>query len=224
MKRAFILIALCVMTQISHAQSSRDFIRQNIRKHNECKSVAITQHNGDAMLYGQNGWAAEGCPKNFTDALHKLNEAQEDIQDIHLTEEGRWLILYNSNGMYWDNIYYDLKQKMVEYNDDGEKITTITFNDDYDWIIITTKHISASSEQLLTWLGDGCDKYGLLWTACLTDDAVVAVYEEGFQFIGNIPETLKEALKECESDVYNIKIAGSAWFFRCTDGYWRYHM
>lgn len=206
------------------AQNSREFIKQNIHEENECKSVAITKYNGDAMVFGRNGWAAEGCPNALTEALHELNYMNEEIQDICLTEEGRWLVLYGNNGLQWNNIYDGLKKKILEYNENEEHITTVTFNDTHDWIIVTTTHISASSNELLEWLGEGCDKYGQLWTACITNDAAVAVYENGFRCYGNVPEDLKDVLTTCQNDIYMVKIAGAAWFIRCTNGYWRYHM
>lgn len=224
MRRFFILLASIAMVLNMQAQSSRDFIKQAIRKKNDCKTVAITKHNGDAMIYGNNGWGAKDCPSKFVKSLKELNDNDVEIKDIHLTEEGKWLILYGNNGMHWDGIYDDLLDRMIKYNTNGEEITTVTFNDNHDWILVTTQNISASSSELLNWLGEGCEKYGQLWTACLTDDAVVAVYQEGYKFSGQVPEDLKRALKECTSMVYNVKIAGNAWFFKCTDGHWRFCM
>ena len=224
MRRFFVLLASIAMVLNMQAQSSRDFIKQAIRKKNDCKTVAITKHNGDAMIYGNNGWGAKDCPSKFVKSLKELNDSDVEIKDIHLTEEGKWLILYGNNGMHWDGIYDDLLDRMIKYNTNGEEITTVTFNDNHDWILITTQNISASSSELLNWLGEGCEEYGQLWTACLTDDAVVAVYQEGYKFSGQVPEDLKRALKECTSRVYNVKSAGNAWFFKCTDGHWRFCM
>ena len=223
MRNSLLLLAMLVSITLN-AQTSRDYIRQEIKKHDQCKSVAITEYNGDAMIYGRNGWAAQGCPTSFTNALDELNSQREEIQDINLSENGRWLILYGNNGMRWNNLYYDLEKQLRHYNSEGEKITTVTFNDDGEWIVITTEHIVASSQSLTDWLAEGCDKYGALWTACMTNDAAVAVYESGYRFIGAVPQSLKDALTSCTSDVYMVKIAGSAWFFTCRDGYWRYNM
>lgn len=64
----------------------------------------------------------------------------------------------------------------------------------------------------------------MLWAACITDDAVVAVYEEGFRVFGEIPQSLRTALKETSLDVYRLKIAGTAWFFADKNGKYRYNM
>jgi hypothetical protein len=224
MNRFFLLIASVAMATTMFAQSSRECIKQVIREKDECKSVAITQYNGDAMIYGHNGWAAQACPNDFTEALYELNTQKVEIQDIHITELGRWAILCNQHDVIYDLSYDNLKHKIATCQEDNEQITTITFNDAGDWILITTKQISASSDELMGWITDGCDKYGQVWTACITDDAAIVVYESGFKYYGNIPENLKEALRACESDVYTIKLSGQSWFFRCTDGSGRYHM
>ena len=224
MKRTILFFASLAVVLLTQAQTSREFIKQNISDNNECESVAITQNNGNAMIYGRNGWATQGCPFNFTDALRVLNEENHQIQDIHLTEQGRWIILFENNGMEWNNIYDALLLNMQQYNHQAEHITTGTCNDQGDWILVTTNRITASSDELLEWLGEGMDIYGALWTACITDDAAVAVFEHGFRFYGNVPADLIEALRACSHDVYTIKIAGNDWFFRCTDGYWKYSM
>jgi hypothetical protein len=64
----------------------------------------------------------------------------------------------------------------------------------------------------------------MLWTACLTDDAAVAVFENGYSFMGNVPESLKNALRETSKDVYRLKIAGNSWFFADSDGNYEYNM
>lgn len=219
----FLSLVLCV-TISANAQSSREYIKQNIKEKNECKSVAITKTNGDAMIYGRNGYAAKSCPASFVNSLSELNDENVEIQDINLSESGRWFILYGRNGMRWESLYYSLEQKIEYYNEEGENITTVTFNDLGEWIVITTEHISASSQELQDWLVEGCDDYGQLWTACITDDACVAVYESGYRFLGDVPQDLKKALVDCDSDVYMVKIAGTAWFFSSKDGYWQYSM
>ena len=217
----FLAAAFVLHPVLLPAQQSRAYVRDQISRYGECKNVAITKHNGDLMLYGKNGWAATGCPKGLTDALHELNEAEETINDVQLTEEGDWLVLYGDNGLRWNDIPYSLEQKLRQFNSNKEKITSVTFNDDGDWIVITTEHIAASDYSIQNWLKEGNEEYGQVWAVCLTDDACVAVYENGFTFRGNVPSDLKQELRETSIDVYRLKIAGTAWFF--SDGKSRYN-
>lgn len=208
----------------SFAQNNRSYIRDAIKGWGECRNVAITRTNGDLALYGKNGCARSGVPSDLNDAINELNSNGNYIDDIQLTERGKWLILIDDNGFQWNNIPYSLEQKIREYNNDGEQVTSVTFNDDGDWIIISTEHISASSTALQNWLADGLEDYGQLWAACITEDALVAVFENGYRFLGNVPEDLKTALKSTNLDVYRLKIAGTAWFFADKNGKYRYNM
>ena len=203
---------------------SREFIREQIRKHGECRNVAITKTNGDLMLYGRNGWASTGCPESLTDALDTYTDNGDYIDDVQLTESGRWLILVGDNGFQWNHIPYSLEQTIREYNDRGEVVLSVTFNDNNQWVVIGKEHFSASNDSIRSWLKAGNEKYGMLWAVCITDDAAVAVFEDGYYFKGNVPESLKEALQETNLNVFRLKIAGSSWFFADIEGSYQYKM
>lgn len=220
----FLLIGIFFPATSIHAQNSRAYIRNCIKEWGECRNVAITKTNGDVALYGRNGCARSNVPKGLDEALTELNRDSEYIDDVQLTENGRWLILYGDNGIRWNYIPYDLEQQLREYNSNGEVITSVTFNDDGDWILVSTEHFSASDPNLLEWVSDGMDRYNGVQTVCITDDGLVVVYEGGYKFLGNVPADLKKALQETNLDVYRLKIAGTSWFFADRNGNYRYNM
>ena len=65
---------------------------------------------------------------------------------------------------------------------------------------------------IVGWLKDGLEEYGQIWSACVTDSAIVAVFENGYKFLGDVPSDLKSKLDSVDFDVYRMKIAGTAWF------------
>lgn len=222
--KGLISIMLLMFCLPMEAQNGREYIRNAIKRWGECRNVAITRSNGDVALYGLNGCARSNVPTGLNDAITELNNDKEFINDIQLTENGRWLILYGDNGIRWSDIPYSLERKLREYNNNREVITSVTFNDDGDWIVISTEHISASDTDIQDWLAAGLKDYGTLWAACITDDCLVAVFENGYKFLGNVPDDLISALKSTNINVYRLKIAGSAWFFADRDGKYRYNM
>lgn len=203
---------------------NRNYIKERIREYGECRNVAITKRNGDLMLYGENGWAASGCPKGLTEALRKLHDNGEYINDVQLTENGCWLILYGDNGIEWNDIPYSLEKKLREWNNNLEVITSVSFNDDGDWIAVSENYISASSTEIQDFVAEGMDSYGGVWATCVTDDAIVVVYEEGYRTVGNIPSTLMSKLKSTSINVYRLKIAGEAWFLSDGKSQYDYNM
>ena len=83
-----ILLILTLMIPLVVFSQGREYIRFQIKAKGECRNVAITQTNGDLMMYGKNGWASTGCPKSLTDALDELNDENQYIDDVQLTEAG----------------------------------------------------------------------------------------------------------------------------------------
>lgn len=219
-----LLFCLALIPSWTMAQTSRSYIREQIREWGECKNVAITQYNGDLALYGRNGWAGQGLPKGFSRALNELNENNELIDDVVLTEEGSWIIQYGNNGFRYAGISSSLESKIEEYNERGDVIMAVTYCDSGRWILISDKYYVSSAQWIQDWLNEGSEKFGELWTACVTDDAMVAVYDRGYKFYGDVPDDLRQALLESELDVYRLKISGSAWFFADKQGNYRYNM
>ncbi len=225
MKRILTIIALSVcLIPLTIAQSSREYIKERIRYYNECKNVAITQTNGDLMLYGSNGWAGKGLPSGLSNALHELNNAHETIVDVQLTEYGEWIVLYGHNGFRWSSIPYGLEQTIRKWNSENERITSVSFNDVGDWIVISQNYIKCSDNDIQSWLGKLGDEYGLLYAVCLTDDALVACFQNGYGYLGNVPQSLRNALKSETRNVYYIKISGDSWFYADKYGSFKYFM
>lgn len=222
--RFFILVCMLLGSISGASAQGREYIRNCIERWDDCRNVAITKTNGDLALHGRNGYAVSECPTSLVNALKDLNNKNEYIDDVQLTENGNWLILYGDNGCRWQGIPYDLERTLRDYNNDNEVITSVTFNDDGDWVVITTKHFSTSNSGMTNWLKEGLEKHGKLWAVCVTDDAAVAVYENGYKFLGNVPDSLKDKLRTSSLDVYRLKIAGTSWFMADKKGNYSYKM
>lgn len=227
MKKRMLWLFVVLFTVLSPSTSfaqGREYIRNAIDRWGGCRNVAITKYNGDLALYGKNGFAVSDCPDDLVDAIDELNEDGEFIDDVQLTEAGRWLVLYGDNGIVWNNIPYSLENKLREYNNRREVITSVTFNDDGDWIVISTDYYSCSDATIQEFMAEGAREYGQIWAACITNDALVVVYEGGFRTIGNVPDSLRAALGKTTLDVFRLKIAGQAWFFADQEGRYQYSM
>ena len=219
-----LVVVSAVFVALAQSNCDRSYVRSQIEQRGECKNVAITETNGDLMLYGRNGYATTSCcPSGLQNALRELNQKNELIDDVVLTKNGKWLILYGNNGFRTSGCPDDLWDKINgDFSD--EVVNSVTFNDKGEWIIITENYFSSSSAKIQSWLKKGNEQYGQLWAACITNDAMVAVYANGYQYQGNVPEDLKEALSKSKLDVFRIKIAGSSWFYADEDGSYSYSM
>jgi hypothetical protein len=220
---SILLILSCLLSLNVYGQG-RSFIKKQMAEQNNCRNVAITKTNGNLMLYGRNGWAGSGLPARLSSALTELHDENSFIDDVQLTEKGRWLILNGNNGFQWEDIPSGLERQLKRYNNDNEVVNSVTFNDSGDWIIISEDYYNASSEALSEWLEEGNERHGELWAACITEDAIVAVFARGYKFYGNVPEGLKKALRKTELNVFRLKIAGTAWFIADRNGNYECYM
>ena len=226
MIRSLLLVMAFCLTAISaNAQRDRNYVKSQIKKWGTCKNVAITRTNGDVALYGKCGYAASNIPTGLSNKLKELNKASTLIDDVQLTESGKWCVLYGKNDATWTtNIPSTLADKINDFHNNNYVVRSISFNDYDDWVIVSDEYYATSSTELTNWLKNGSNSWGRLWAVCVTDDAAVAVYENGFCYRGNVPEDLKEALRSTSFDVFRLKISGTSWFFADTNGNYRYKM
>lgn len=226
MKRFFLcfIIGVFLFAHID-AQGSRQYVKNAISSWGTCRNVAITDTGGDIALNYSNQYAYSGIPSDLSSAIKTLHDKGELIDDIQLTEGGRWLILIGNNGIQWNDIPYSLETKLREFNNKREVITSVTFNDYGDWIVITTEHVAASTDKIYDWIKDGMYDYGQLWAAHITGDGLALCYAEGYKFMGNVPYKLKEALKKSNNNIYRIKFTPQgSYFFADVEGRYSYYM
>lgn len=100
------------------------------------------------------------------------------------------------------------------FKNNDQYINSIAFDDLGHWAVVgMSTHFEASDKDIQTWLEEGEVQYGALRTVHMTNDAMVAVYSNGYKFSGNVPQKLRAVLKDETADVYTVKFAGSAWFY-----------
>lgn len=224
-KLCIVAAAGLLLGTAAFAQGSRSVVKKQIDRWGSCRNVTLTLTGGDLALNGRNACVCPDVPVGLALELANLQDEDEFIDDVQLTEDEKWLILYGDNGLVWDGIPGDLERTLREYNADGEIVTSVAFNDVGEWIVISVDNICASSPELTEWIEEGIEMYGQLWTAHMTDDGVILCFENGWRLRGNVPDTLREKLKETTLDVYRVKfLSDGAFFIADKDGAYSYYM
>lgn len=223
--KGLLLVCALLMTAIVTNAQGREPLRRAIQRWGSCKNVAITRTNGDVALNGRNNYVVSAVPQELSNKLRELKRGGHLIDDVTLTENGNWVILWDTNDASWSSgLPQRLIDKINDYHRNGYVVRSITFNDAGQWVIVSDEYYSASSSELERWLQGGSENYGKLWTVAVSDNGAVAVYDRGFRYRGNVPEELKQALRETSYDVYRLKYAGTSWFFADNEGHFRYNM
>ena len=158
---------------------------------------------------------ASDVPSGLIDDLKKLDESGKTLQEIVLTEQGKWLIIYGTNGYSSHLLPTDLRNKLSRWNDEEEEIISATFNDNGDWIAVTKNEYAASQDYVYDMIDKGEDEFGTFLSAHLTNDGMVLCFKRGYKYRGNVPEQLKQKLRESKLDVIRVKfLSGGSYFFR----------
>lgn len=101
--------------------------------------------------------------------IDEIRDMKETIQDITLTERGEYVIVWGNNGVrFSNNIPTGMYEALKDMNSKKETITSAVFNDNGDWIVISEQHYNASSQEILNLIKEGANKYGHVYSACLT--------------------------------------------------------
>lgn len=220
----FVSLAMGVFAQ---APTDRNYIKQTIENWGTCRNVAITRTLGDIAIANTNDYVANYVPNKMLDKLKELNEGEHYIDDITLTEGGKWVILYDTNDAAWSaGIPEGLRQAILQFHENEYYVRSISFNDDGDWAIVAKEDVKCSTAALRKWAKDYMDSYGELWTITVGEDGnIFAVYSGGYAKKGeDIPEDLIEALGNTDKDYYRVKWAGGSWFFATEEGEYEYSM
>ncbi len=219
------LLSCFTLGAIAQAPEDRNKIKQAIQNWGSCRNVAITRTYGDVALSGNHNYYANYVPNKMLETLRELYDNGNYIDDVTLTESGKWVILYDINDVeYSDDIPVGLRDAILEFNENDYYVRSISFNDDGDWVIISKEEVNASSQDIVEWLEEYAEQYGDVWTVFVGEDAIFAVFQNGYANKGEIPDGLKNAIQQTELDYYRVKFSGESWFIADEEGNYQYYM
>ncbi len=226
MKKLLLSIGLMLIIQTLFAQETdRKSLRAKIKQSGGCTNAALTLSGGRVAFLKSSGWVASDVPSGLIDDLKELDGSGKTLQEIVLTDNGSWVIIYGRNGFSSHRIPTDLRDKLNKWNDEDEEIISVTFNDNGEWIAITKNKYSASEDDVYDMIDKGEDEYGAFLSAHLTNDGMVLCFKRGYKYRGNVPERLKQKLRESDLDVKRVKfLSDGSYFFSDAIGNCGYNM
>ena len=158
--------------------SYMSYIRENIDKHGECRTGAITKSGPGVVVWGTNGYATnEYCRSGLKDALKEINSNGHMINDIAISESGNYVVIYGNNGYSYNGIPDEMATWVKKYNTDSRNITSVAFTDGNRWAIVTDKSF-VSDSQTMAVLKEAQAKYGFINSVSLSGNSVVVCCKE----------------------------------------------
>ena len=161
-KRIFPVFFLTFFAAILTAQTnqeSKDFIARSVTRNNGAKTIAITKNHGMLAVYKKCNVAAADISNQLIDNLQGMNDRNKEIRDVHIAEDGRWVILGESI-IFSPDCAPELMEAVNDFLQAGEKILSISFNQDDDWCVLTEKKFKCSSTELSDFVLRAFELYG----------------------------------------------------------------
>ncbi|MCR4735904.1 MAG: hypothetical protein K5829_12970 [Treponema sp.] len=161
-KKTFTIFSLLTLPFLLYSetnQESKDFIAKTVSRNNGAKTIAITRDFGMLAVYRRCNVAAADVSNQLIDNLQKMNDNHEEIRDVHIDEDGRWVILGDSIILSPD-CSPDLIAAVNDFLQAKEKILSISFNRNDDWCVLTEEKFKCSSTEMTDFILRAFELYG----------------------------------------------------------------
>lgn len=210
-------------TLVTFAQDFTQF-KQAIDQYKSCRLATFTNSGCAMIVIGGNGFWMKGCPQAMNDQMNQIAAAGQTIVDVQVTEKQSWAVLYGANGYSTNGVPTSLNNKLKELNSGGQIFRSIAINDIGEWVVVTNTNIYFSDTDLQSAIVEDMGAYGNVVSVCLTDDAMLVVYDGGYGAYGEIPTTLSNSLGSLPFNPTDIAIAGTRWVAADNNGSYSYNM
>lgn len=173
-------------------------LTENIKKWEQCRTGAITSVGKGVVVYANNGYASTGIPNDLSEKIKYANDNSLRIHDVCMSSNGNyWCIAYGDGGWRsWATTSFN--EKMKACHSTNEKIVSISINNSGEWVIVTDKHLYASSTTFQNKLSEVSDLFGYIYSVALTEMGYVICADRGVYY-HNIPTKVLEKIKAMAS-------------------------
>ncbi|MBL0129624.1 MAG: serine protease [Flavobacteriales bacterium] len=200
----------------------RDFVRKAVDSWQNCYTMALTRTKG-IFAMSENAMAYKGISVAVDSVLLKLAGDKRHVDDVILSESGAAVILYDGIGCTTQRVDKELLDQLSEILSHKTPIWSVAFNDNGAWAIVTEEGIYSSSSEIQGFIVTQEPDYGKLLSVTMTNNAVIACYEGGFTYVGEVPKRLLDAITESDMYVRTIKLSeDGSYFFGDNFGHYRY--
>lgn len=170
-------------------KNDRSSARKSINGWGECKGGAVSNSYGIVALYGDNGYCTTSdVPESLKQTLNSINNQKKEIKDVTITQNGSWLVLYDTDRCIFSGIPISLKTKLNSL--ENENVWSVSFNDNGDWVVITDLKIHCSNATINTFLKETMHSKGNILSVTVSETGLIACCENGFSIYGAVPTSV----------------------------------
>lgn len=182
----------------------RNQLRKSINKWGECKNGSLSLEHGAVAIYGNNGYFYSASVDNrISSKLKSINSSRGTINDVNITENGNFIIVYNDCEWY-GVLPSGLKSALDGYSY-GTKFKSISFNESGTYAITTSNGFQSNSSVYQAFYDDNMEEFGELLSVNICGDGAVFCYSDKTRYCGRIPDKVATAIDRFSNTANFVK-------------------
>lgn len=183
----------------------RNQLRKAIKKWGECNNGALSLEHGAVALYGSNGYfCSAAVDDRISSKLKSINKSGGNINDINITENGNFIIVYNNGKEWYGALPSELKTALNNYSY-GTKFKSISFNESGTYAITTSDGFQSNNSIYQAFYDDNIDDFGELLSVNICGDGAVFCYSDKARYCGRIPDEVESAMQSFSGTANFVK-------------------
>lgn len=182
----------------------RNQLRKSINKWGECKNGSLSIEYGAVALYGRNGYFCSAAVDNrISSKLKSINKDGGTINDVVITENGNFIILYDDN--HWYGVLPTGLKSVLDDYPWNTKFRSISFNESGTYAITTSVGFKSNNAEYQSFYDVNLNEYGELYSVNICGDGAVFCYSDGARFCGHIPNEVVSGIRRFSSTPKYVK-------------------
>lgn len=186
------------------AWHTRESVRKSIEEDStgRLKTGAVTLNKGTVIILGTNGYSwTDDVPKGLLDKIKEINKNRKVIDDVCITEEGLYAVVYDYGKKWFGTLPQKLKDELNSLPSDT-KVLSLGMNDKDEYIIVTRRDgknsILTSSPVYSAFARHKEKTLGSPQSATLSDEGAVFCFSKGAEYCGTVPEDVAQVIQNAD--------------------------
>lgn len=188
-----------------NSKYGRNQLRKAIKKWGECNNGSLSLEHGAVAVYGSNGYfCSSAVDDRISSKLKSINKSGGDITDVNITENGNFIIVYNSGKEWYGVLPSALKSALDDYSY-GTKFKSISFNESGTYAITTSDGFQSNNSVYQAFYDDNVGEFGELLSVNICGDGAVFCYSNKTRYCGRIPDEVETAINRFSNTARFVK-------------------
>lgn len=188
-----------------NSKYGRNQLRKAIKKWGECNNGSLSLEHGAVAIYGSNGYfCSSAVDDRISSKLKSINKSGGNITDVNITENGNFIIVYNSGKDWYGVLPSALKSALDDYSY-GTEFKSISFNESGTYAITTSEGFQSNNSIYQAFYDDNKEDFGELLSVNICGDGAVFCYSDKTRYCGRIPDEVESAMRSFTNTAKFVK-------------------